>query len=177
MTGTTFISNTATGDKDANGGALRIETYQTGHAPATISGSTFVDNGAIVPSTSTYGGSASGGALYNINSPLTISGSTFIANQAVAGAGGGFASGGAIFDVNDFALNVSNSLLIDNSAIGGSGGGFGVGGGLVVLFGAATVENTGFFGNQAIGGAASRPAARRASASAGPSRTKERQSR
>ena len=55
-------------------------------------------------------------------------------------------------------FTLSNSLLMNNRAIGGpggDGGSGGVGGGLAINFGSVTIDNTGFFGNQAIGGAAS----------------------
>ena len=84
-----------------------------------------------------------------------MSGSIFNANQAVGGPLGGFGQGGAIELQGFSTANLSNSLLTNNSAIGGPGGGWGVGGGLNVFVGTVTVENTGFLGNQAIGGAAS----------------------
>jgi hypothetical protein len=133
-------------------------------AQTDIGGSTFVANEAIGQSSSTYGyiGTANGGALFSESTPLTISGSTFIANQAVGAPGGGSGDGGAIFDISYLnALNLSNSLLIGNNAIGGSTSngedfyGVGAGGGLVVFAGPATVDNTDFVGNQAIGGPAS----------------------
>jgi hypothetical protein len=64
VSGTSFIGNTATGQREATAGALRIANFSGQPAQASISGSTFLDNGVFVPSTSTYsGGDVEGGAV------------------------------------------------------------------------------------------------------------------
>ena len=64
----------------------------------TISGSSFVNNQAVVPLSATIPGVAADGAILSDGGALTVQQSTFINNQAVGGPGGGFALGGAIIN-------------------------------------------------------------------------------
>ena len=160
VSGTSFTGNTVTGDFDEEGGAVRLNVFSD-LEQSSFTGCSFQGNAAVVPATSAApGGTADAGALASegFGGALTVSGCAFIANQAVGGPGGGFGIGGAILQQGGTALTLSNSLLLNNEAIGGpggDGGSGGVGGGLAINFGSVTIDNTGFFGNQAIGGAAS----------------------
>jgi hypothetical protein len=159
VTGTSFTGNTATGDYDVEGGAVKINVDSPfGQSnSSSFTGCTFQGNAAVVPATSSdSGASALGGALASegFAGTLAVSGTSFIANQAVGGPNGGFGIGGAIFAVGQTPVNLSNSLLLNNTASCQPGGAVSVGGGLFARV-AVTAEQTVFMGNQAIGGAAS----------------------
>jgi hypothetical protein len=155
------------GTGEGNGGAINNSS------PATISNSKFDGNLAL-------GRLANGGAISTGENeitnpatlPMAISDCTFTGNQAVGGNDannsteffGGQALGGAI--ANAAPLTIANSTFTDNLAKGGDGGdnrvvglntqpvvGAVYGGAVVdAFFGALTVTNTSFIGNQAIGG-------------------------
>jgi hypothetical protein len=122
-------------------------------------------------------GLAGGGAIHNEGftgqpSTLTVENSTFIGNQAIAGNGASTSSGansyfpddatgGAITNHDGGILVVDGSTFAYNQAVGGSNAagnstgfgyvGMGVGGG-VENEGTATVTNSTFLGNAALGG-------------------------
>jgi uncharacterized repeat protein (TIGR01451 family) len=99
LTGTQFISNTASG----YGGGARIV------GATTLNGGLFQNNN----STGSFGG---GGGLW-ANSTLALSGSLFISNTAVQGGGGAFAGG---------AATLNGGLFQNNSSTGSFGGGGGL---------------------------------------------------
>jgi hypothetical protein len=163
----------------AEGGALFSSYGVTGGANrATVSRCTFIGNQAIAsnlggPNT-TDKGIANGGALHNEGaSTLTVENSTFIGNQAIAGNGAvagtslfvlDSANGGAIANdenADGGALVVRGCTFAYNQAVGGSDGsgnssgfgyvGIGRGGGVSNL-GVATVTDSTFDHNQALGG-------------------------
>ena len=156
VTGSSFTDNVASGGVFVQGGALDLvnDGFEN---QTTLSGDTFQGNMAVIDPTSSSAGSAEGGALV-IGNPTTVSGCTFTGNQAIGGPGGGFGLGGAVQGVTYSGLDLTGCQFIDNSAIGGPGsasvesGGYGAGGGLNIEFGNATVSNSTFVGNQALGG-------------------------
>ena len=112
----------------------------------------------------TYGGgSATGGGLYSASGALTISSSAVDDNLAQGGPGsatlsGGGAGGGGVNSAAPLVL--SNATLAGNQAVGGTstapleiGGGAGGAGGGGLSCGAATITNSVFTDNLAIGGA------------------------
>ena len=180
VTDSTFIGNRADGTVNqgsfAEGGAI----YNSPEgSTATVIRCTFVGNqalagnGAVATNGGNFAGEANGGALHNEGaSTLTVRDSTFIGNQAIGGSGGsaqknasGYvldtAFGGAIADDDSGALVVSGCTFSYNRVIGGSNStanatgqgivGFGAGGALG-LMGPATVTNSNFDHNQALGG-------------------------
>ena len=112
-----------------------------------------------------------GGGLASIGTAnVTISGSTFTTNSALGGNGGNFnngdasaAKGGSIY-FGGGSLAISNSQITSNHATGGKGGdspgnqqnggggGRAHGAGVFVATGTATIDNTTFESNAAIGG-------------------------
>jgi len=158
---TTFLNNSASNPAAngglAQGGALDVD------GTTTITGCWFSGDQAVAGSTnfgtSVAGGNAFGGAINNGGS-LSLSNSAISGNQAIGGVGGGWGSGGAISNQGAVAFNLSNSVLTGNSAIGGAGGsydfgysGLGLGGAIDNEYTTATVENSSFVSNEAVGGA------------------------
>jgi hypothetical protein len=153
ITGTSFTGNTITGVFMAEGGALYLGNFDGGQA--TITGSSFQGNAALISATPSFQrGAGEGGALYSSGS-VTVGDSTFAANQAVGGSGGGFGVGGAIDEFGSGPVVLSNCQLSGNSAIGGTNGGWAIGGALAVESTSAIVSNSSFIDNQALGGAES----------------------
>jgi len=154
------------------GGAVLGGALSTGYAQVTsdmtITGSLFTDNRAI-GGQGGYGGVAGGGVI-NQESPLTVGNkstltiakSVFTDNQAIGGDGAdGY--GGAIvnqdWNVDDGSgatLVISNCTFARNAAIG-SPGGDGINvvsigqSGAVDTFGNATIKNSIFLNNRAVG--------------------------
>jgi hypothetical protein len=153
----------------------------TNHGGSTlfVSGSTFSNNGGIAGSNAVGGASgvgvvavAYGGAIENLGT-ATIVDSAFDHNQAIGGSGNGGGAGFLYFGqgiggaIANFAfggpgtLTMSNVSFIDNQAAGGSNNatgypwsGDGIGGAVTSwLGGSASISDSSFSGNQAIGGA------------------------
>jgi hypothetical protein len=91
-----------------------------------------------------HGKAATGGGIDNAGS-LTIRNSTLSDNQAVGGQGGG-----AILNEAGASLTLTDSLLADNTATAAAASD--VFGGGLLNFGSATVTQTAFAGNKAVGG-------------------------
>jgi Right handed beta helix region len=156
VTGSSFTDNSATGGFFVDGGALDLQNFGFDNS-STLSGDTFQGNMAVIDPTSTSAGSAEGGALVVVN-PTTVSGCTFTGNQAIGGPGGGFGLGGAVQSMTYSGLDLTGCQFINNSAIGGPGsasmetGGYGGGGAVQIYSGWATVSDSTFIGNEAVGG-------------------------
>jgi hypothetical protein len=177
-----FVGNLAGSTSFAEGGAVFDDNTGTS---ATFRRCSFVDNQAIGADGSklSWGeysvGLAGGGALHNEGvSTMTVLECTFSGNRAVGGSGAeglkdstfGFyvldsAHGGAIANHDGGTLVVSRCRFTANQAIGGSGastGGSGpsyVGlgfGGALESEGPATVTDSSFTGNEALGGGGNR---------------------
>ncbi|MGA3284256.1 MAG: hypothetical protein ABSD57_07350 [Verrucomicrobiota bacterium] len=175
----TFSRNQAIGgDADANdfGGAVLGGAISTGFAQATsdmtITDCIFTGNQAI-GGQGGHGGPAAGGVINQESvltignrSTLTIVKSVFTDNKAVAGNTADYAYGGAIVnqdwnpdDGSGATLVVSNCLFTRNEALG-SPGGDNISAtsiawsGAVNNFGNATIRNSTFLNNRAVGGAA-----------------------
>jgi hypothetical protein len=150
---------TSTGVGSADGGAIN-----NNGSTAAISDSTFFGNSASART-------VNGGAISNEAGTMNATGDTFTSNQAIASNGGNDITnpngdeslGGAIFsgstlfvDKGTFTDNLAKGGdLGDNSTDGADGGGFvgiATGGGICNFFGTASVSNSTFLANQAIGG-------------------------
>src|SRR5262245_36476622 len=176
VTNSQFTNNQAIGgDNGGNGFGGGIEN-QSG-STATLSGCTFAGNKAVggdggtVTNGSSFIGLGNGGGIHNFGS-LTVVNSTFTANQAIGGNGGTGGNGVSFYSIgiglgggitNGATLVLSGSSFASNQAIGGSNAsgatsghgilGNGQGGGLLInVGGVATVTNTTFIGNKALGG-------------------------
>ena len=153
-TNSLFQGNVDSDPNFAQGGAIQDS------GKATIDGCTFVGNRADgTGSSSPYGSSATGGAVFLANpAGTTLTNSTFRDNLATAG----FASGGAIdvFTFNNFStapLNFSGLSFVHNRAVSVASNltaGSAEGGALEIanVAGAISIADTTFLGNQAIGG-------------------------
>ncbi len=169
----TISGNEAIGASD-DSGAFGESAYGGGIAnngALTISGSTISGNQAIGGASTSVGGSAYGGGIYDTSyfvngtfSPatLTIVDSTISGNQAIGAsvtsgtiAVGGYAQGGGIDNVSGAATTINGSTISGNQAIGGSGGDFGdaAGGGMISEGSFVTITATAFTDNLAQGGA------------------------
>jgi hypothetical protein len=99
-----------------------------------------------------HGSASLGGAIRNeAGSTLTLTGCTLEDNQAVADSSGD-AAGGAVWNAAGAVLDVTDCAFVDNQAVGGSTGAS-ADGGAVDNLGTATIEDTSFLGNHALGGA------------------------
>lgn len=147
--GTTVISNVA----GANGGGLVNSAAEGYTAQMTVVGSSILSNRALSTSTATgYGGGMVNGWLLPLNggtANLTVRQSTLADN--VAQAGGGIANiDFQGYPTRTVTLTLVQSTLARNGAEG-SGVGQGSGGGLLNHNGAATVGNSTFSANYALG--------------------------
>jgi hypothetical protein len=163
------------------GAIMNGNFYNPTASMAIVSGCTFTSNQAIGGDGGALNrgffnvGEGAGGAIFDESgATLSVANSTFTANQAVAGNGGSggafpgfyavdFAGGGAIehFGI-DLTLTIDQSTFTGNRAIGGSKavastvsgqGNIGIAvGGAVVSFFDATITNSVFDHNEAIGG-------------------------
>jgi hypothetical protein len=149
---TTFTGNTATGlyldlfrAYGGDGGAIA----NLGDSTATVADTAFIANQALgldgKDTPGLYGGTASGGAIFNsfrslvraghVNQgpTLTVERSTFLQNQVIGGDGGdteggvsvgdgGFGVAGAIVNDSGGATTITDSLFQGNLARGGAGG-------------------------------------------------------
>jgi hypothetical protein len=182
VTGCTFLSNVANGQGSnsgvAHGGAIENDGTGANRATLTILNSTFIankaigGNGVVATSGKPEVGNAHGGAIANAaHSTLTVAGCTFSDNMAIAGNGGSgghgtsvyivdVATGGGIQNDEGGILVVDGCVFSSNRAIGGSNAsGFTsnsrVGhaiGGAVQNSASATVTNSTFDHNEALGG-------------------------
>jgi len=152
VSGSTFTSNTATGDdpEGGEGGAIR-----TSAGNVYITGSTFTSNTAgheggairtsggnvtVTESTlTTNTADDAGGAIRTSGGDVTVTGSTFSGNTATIG------DGGAIFGGGD--VTVTDSTLTTNAA-GGNGGA------IWDSIGMVSATNSTFTGNSATNGGA-----------------------
>ncbi len=175
ITNTVFSGNlavgTGTSGSQAQGGAINAGSYSDpGGGTITIIGSTFIANQAMGDSNrinpvDELGGAAQGGAINTYLDALALSSDTFSFNEAVGGSGQTvqYALGGAInsqlylYD-NPFptlTMTISNTLFTGNQAKGGTGVPFYntyVDGGTLVLTDTpATLTNTSFVANEALG--------------------------
>ncbi len=170
ITNSVFSGNLAVGTGNsgstASGGAIDSGSFGfTDGAIITISGSTFAGNQAVGEDSSTNGvaGPAQGGAINTSETYLALTSDAFSRNEAVGGSGSGLqdALGGAINSRFGFSpsiastTTISDSLFTGNQAKGGTGVPYFddyVDGGAMALAGTpASVTNTSFIGNQALG--------------------------
>jgi hypothetical protein len=163
----------------ALGGAISNNSDGAPGSTLTILNSAFLSNAAIggdggtVSSGQTSVGTAEAGAINNGgHSSLTVLGSTFSGNMAIAGNGGSGGNGAAFYAIDgavggaiqsgeNTTLAVDGCTFTHNIAMGGSnaiGGASGSGrlglatGGALDNQNLATVRNSTFIGNHAIGG-------------------------
>jgi hypothetical protein len=177
-----FLANRAVGTKGdsyVEGGAIWDTDHNGVGATDTLIGCTFIGNQALGQDGDSLSGGkgalgvVNGGAIHTGGqSFLTVRNSTFIGNQAIAGSGadaskatGVFvvdaATGGAIANDEGLHLVVDGCSFSLNEAIGGSNviaGNNGAGrighavGGAVQTSGSATITNSTFDHNEALGG-------------------------
>jgi hypothetical protein len=173
ITNSVFSSNMALGTgnsgSQAQGGAINAGGFGVaGGGTITIRGSAFTANQAVGesgdPSFGT-GGAAEGGAINTYLDALALTADTFSCNEAVGGSGANvqFAFGGAInsqlFQYSTpsptLTTTIADSLFVGNQATGGTGApsfNNAVDGGAIALEDTpASVTNTSFLGNQAVG--------------------------
>jgi hypothetical protein len=178
----TFVSNQAVGQVGAayiEGGAIWNTDNGGVGATATITGCTFISNqslgadGGSISGTGAVLGETSGGAIHNEGPDfLTVKNSTFIGNQAIAGNSGDgsqasgayrvdWAQGGAIANdggqhfVADGCTFSCNEAIAGSNLIGSSSNSGRIGhaeGGAVDSQGVATITNSTFDHNEALGG-------------------------
>ena len=178
FTGNVAIGTGAAGT-EAEGGAINAGEYgDPGGGTITISGSTFVANQALgdssnINSSDEIGGPAQGGAINSYLNALALTSDTFSANRAVGGSGGTvqtvfggtvqYALGGAVNNqlysyytpFPTLTTTIVDSLFTANQAIGGTGlpsySNYVEGGALELTDTPASVTNTSFIDNQALG--------------------------
>ena len=162
---------TGTSGSQAQGGAINAGSYSDpGGGTITIIGSTFIANQAMGDSSrinpaDDLGGAAQGGAINTYLDALALSSDKFSFNEAVGGSGQSSTvrAGGAInsqlypYD-NPFptlTTTISNSLFTGNEAKGGTGvpsyNTYVDGGALALTDTPATLTNTSFVANLALG--------------------------
>ncbi len=157
LDGVTLQNGCAAGNSNSYGGAI----YVTGSSSLTVQDSTLTNNTVHGRDVGNW---ARGGAVFSVNSTVLIDNATISNNTAEGGSSstsGGDGSGGGVYTVTGSLTIQNNTQFTSNTAQGGSATdstagfgfpGWGNGGGLYIATSSASITDTQFSSNSAIGG-------------------------